>query len=45
LAINFSQGAKWKAPISKYIVAIPVNGDAFRAAAHTIPACRHLESP
>ena len=45
LAINFSHGAKGKAPISKYIVAIPVNGDAFRAAAHTIPACRHLESP
>jgi len=37
LAINFSQGAKWKAPISKYIAAIPVNGDAFGAATHTIP--------
>ena len=40
LAINFSQGAKWKALISKYIVAIPVNGDAFGAAARRDAAAR-----
>ena len=28
LAISFSQGAEWKALISKYIGTIPVSGDA-----------------
>ena len=35
-ASSFSQGAEWKAPISKYIGAIPVSGDAFCAAEQNI---------
>ena len=31
LAISFSQGAEWKALISKYIGTIPPTGDAFAA--------------
>jgi len=32
LAASFSQGAKWKALISKYIATIPLSGDASCAA-------------
>jgi hypothetical protein len=37
LVISLSHGAEWKALISKYIGAIPVNGDALCAAEHNIP--------
>jgi len=36
LEINFSQGAKWKALISKYIGTIPLSGDAPGAAEQSI---------
>jgi hypothetical protein len=36
LAISFSQGAEWKALISKYIGTIPLSGDAFWAAEQNI---------
>jgi hypothetical protein len=37
--ISFSQGAEWKALISKYIGTIPLNGDAPCAVEHIIAIC------
>ena len=36
LAISFSQGARWKALINRYIGTIPVNHDESCAAAHSM---------
>jgi hypothetical protein len=42
---SFSQGAEWKAHISRYIAAIPPSGDASCVAEHIIAICPPPETP
>jgi hypothetical protein len=43
--ISFSQGAEWKALISKYIGTIPLSGDASCAVEHIIAICPPPRTP
>src|SRR5436190_24317219 len=45
LAISFSQGAEWKALISKYIGAIPLSGDASCVAEQSISGAPPPRAP